>query len=364
MGEQRDARLDATQDAGDVVAFLPQERTLGSRRSRSVGPCHETAAVKRRQFIAALAAWSVTARAQPRRRVVGMLDTSARPLNPNFDALVEGLRKHGHVEGENLAFAYRSADGRNDRFPTLAGELVDLGVDVIVTRGTPAALAARAATTATPIPVVMAAAGDPETIARNPAKPALNLTGFGAYARGIEAKRVALMRDLLPRIERVAGLMNLSNPSRQAEWREVEAALTASGIAAQVLDARSAADIAPAFEAATRLSADGLVVGSDTVMQANQTQVVALAARHRLPAIYTFRDFVEAGGLISYGVSLPDLYRRAADYVDRILAGAKPDELPIAQPTGFELAISLPAAAAIGMTVPPALLARADAVIR
>jgi putative tryptophan/tyrosine transport system substrate-binding protein len=158
--------------------------------------------------------------------------------------------------------------------------------------------------------------------------------------------------------------MNLSNPSRQAEWREVEAALRASGIAAQVLDARSAGDIAPAFEAASRGRADGLVVGSDTVMQANQTQVVALAARHRLPAIYTFRDFVDAGGLMSYGVSLPDLYRRAADYVDRILAGAKPEELPIAQPTGFELVINLPAAAAIGVAVPAGLLARADAIIR
>jgi putative tryptophan/tyrosine transport system substrate-binding protein len=326
--------------------------------------------MKRRHFIAALAAWSVSARGEPRRRLVGMLDTSARPLNPNFEALVEGLRRHGHVEGENLAFAYRSADGHNDRFPALAQELVDLGVDVIVTRGTPAALAARAATAtkagtaATPIAVVMAAAGDPETIARNPARPALNLTGFGAYARGIEAKRVALLGDLLPRAERVAGLMNLSNPSRQAEWREVETALRASGIAAQVLDARGAADIAPAFEAATSWRADGLVVGSDTVMQANQTQVVALAARHRLPAIYTFRDFVDAGGLMSYGVSLPDLYRRAADYVDRILAGARPDELPIAQPTGFELSINLAAAAAIGVTVPAGLLARADAIIR
>jgi putative tryptophan/tyrosine transport system substrate-binding protein len=320
--------------------------------------------MKRRHFIAALAAWSVTARAQPRRHVVGMLDTSARPLNLNFGALVEGLARRGHVEGEDLAFAYRSADGRNDRFPALARELVDLGVDVIVTRGTPAALAARAASATVPIPVVMAAAGDPETIARNPAKPALNMTGFGAYARGIEAKRVALLRDLLPRIERVAGLMNLSNPSRQAEWREVEAALRAAGLMAQVLDARSADDIAPAFDAATRFAAEGLVVGSDTVMQANQAQVVALAARHRLPAIYTFRDFVDAGGLMSYGVSLPDLYRRAAAYVDRILAGAKPDELPIAPPTGFELAINLPAAAALGVAVPAGLLARTDALIR
>jgi putative tryptophan/tyrosine transport system substrate-binding protein len=320
--------------------------------------------LKRRHFIAAFAAWSISARAQPRQHTVGMLDTSARPLNSNFDALVEGLRRHGHVEGENLAFAYRSADGHNERFPALAKALVDLGVDVIVTRGTPAALAAKAATATNPIPVVMAAAGNPETIARNPSKPALNLTGFGAYAKGIEAKRVALLHDLVPKAERIAGLMNLSNPSRQAEWREVEAALTAAGIAAQVLDARSAADIAPAFEAATRLRADGLVVGSDTVMQANQAEVVALATRHRLPAVYTFRDFVDAGGLMSYGVSLPDLYRRAADYVDRILAGAKPDELPIAQPTGFELAINLAAAAAIGVTVPPGLLARADAVIR
>jgi putative tryptophan/tyrosine transport system substrate-binding protein len=348
-----------TPSLADAVTFLRHEGTLGSRHLGQAG-----IVMKRRQFIAAFAAWSVSAHAQPRRRVVGMLDTSARPVNPNFGALVEGLRKHGRVEGEDLAFAYRSADGRNERFPALARELVDLGVDVIVTRGTPAALAARAATATVPIPVVMAAAGDPEAIARNAAKPALNLTGFGAYGRGIEAKRVALLRELLPKARRVAGLMNLSNPSRQAEWRAVEAALTASGIAPQVLDAREAADIAPAFEAATRSAADGLVIGSDTVMQANQAQVVALAAHHRLPAIYTFRDFVDAGGLMSYGVSLPDLYRRAADYVDRILAGTKPDELPIAQPTGFELAINLTAAAAIGLTMPPGLLDRVDAVIR
>jgi putative tryptophan/tyrosine transport system substrate-binding protein len=346
------------------MALPPADFPFAERRTTLASSEVAPASMKRRHFIAALAAWSVTARAQPRPRLVGMLDTSARPLNPNFAALVEGLRRHGHVEGENLAFAYRSADGRNDRFPALARELVDLGVDVIVTRGTPAALAAKAATASVPIPVVMAAAGDPETIARNPAKPALNLTGFGAYARGIEGKRVALLRDLLPKAGRVAGLMNLSNPSRQAEWREVEAALGAAGLAAQVLDARSTDDIAPAFEAATQWRADGLVVGSDTVMQANQAQVVALAARHKLPAIYTFRDFVDAGGLMSYGVSLPDLYRRAADYVDRILAGTKPEELPIAQPTGFELAINLPGAAAIGITVPAGLLGRADAVIR
>ncbi len=320
--------------------------------------------MRRREFIAGLAAaaWSTSACAQPaaRRYRIGVLDTSARQVNANFGVLQKGLLERGYVEGQNATFEYRSADGHNENFPALARELVGLDVDVIVTRGTPAALAARAASTT--VPVVMAAAGDPLAIARSAARPAGNMTGFGAYARGIEGKRVEILNAVLPKVQRVAGLMNLSNPSRQAEWGQVEASARSHGIETQVLDVRAVADIGPSFDFASRWHADALVVGSDTLMQSNQSVVVGLAAKHRLPAIYTFRDFVEAGGLMSYGVSLPDLYRRAAGYVDRILKGARPNELPIEQPTGFETVINLKTAKALGITVPTAILSGAEVI--
>jgi putative ABC transport system substrate-binding protein len=190
------------------------------------------------------------------------------------------------------------------------------------------------------------------------------MTGFGANARGIEGKRGAILKDMLPKVERVAALMNLSNPSRRSEWNEIDASASALGIATQVLDTRTTADIERSFDAASRWPADALVVGSDTVMQTNQARVVELAAAHRVPAMYTFRDFIDAGGLVSYGVSLPDLYRRAAAYVDRILKGARPDELPVGQPTGFELVINLKAAKALGVVIPDTVLSRADELIR
>jgi putative tryptophan/tyrosine transport system substrate-binding protein len=321
--------------------------------------------MKRREFIAGLVgalAWSPAARAQSTARPfrIGLLDTSARPANANFTAFRQALLALGYVEGQNLSVEYRSADGRNETFPALAADLARLDVDVIVTRGTPAALAAKAATAS--IPVVMAAAGDPLGIARG-ASPTVNMTGFGANVAGAEAKRVEALKDMLPNIARVAALMNLSNPSRQAEWRAVEAGARALGIEAQVLDIRTVADIEQSFDTAARQHTDALVVGSDTIVQSNQTLVVRLAATHRLPAIYTFRDFVEAGGLLSYGVSLPDLYRRAAGYVDKILKGAKPLELPIAQPTGSELVLNITAAKALGLALPETFRARADAVI-
>jgi putative ABC transport system substrate-binding protein len=322
--------------------------------------------MNRRKFIAGLTGatlWSPAGMAQvaTTRYRIGMLDTSPRPVNINFGKLQQELAQRELVEGRNLTIAYRSADGGNDMFAALARELVALNVDVIVTRGTPAALAARAATTT--IPVVMAAAGDPLGIARNRDRPALNMTGFGASISGAEGKRIEALKQMLPRLERVAALMNLSNPSRRAEWGEIETAARSMGIAAQVLDIRALADIERAFETATRSHADAIVIGSDTLMQTNQSLVVNLAAAHRLPAMYTFRDFVDNGGLVSYGVSLPDLYRRAGGYVDRILKGAKPADLPIAQPTKFDLVINAKAAKAIGLTIPGAFLARADEIV-
>jgi putative ABC transport system substrate-binding protein len=210
----------------------------------------------------------------------------------------------------------------------------------------------------------MAAAGDPQAIIRSSVPPAANLTGFGAFAPGAERKRVEILKNMLAKVERVAGLMNLSNPSRRAEWNEIEASARALGLETQVLDARTVADIERSFESATRWRADALVVGSDTLVQTNQSLVIRLAAMHRLPSIYTFRDFVDAGGLVSYGVSLPDLYRRAAAYVDKILKGARPDELPVEAPTKFETIINLKTAKALGLALPNTLLSNADEVIQ
>jgi putative ABC transport system substrate-binding protein len=323
--------------------------------------------MRRRDFIAGLGSiggWSSWAHAQSSSRSyrVGMLDTSSRQLNANFSELHQRLRELGYIEGQNLIFEYRSPDGRNESFAELARELVRLNVDVIVTRGTPAALAAKAASTT--VPIVMAAAGDPRAIIGSAVPPATNLTGFGASAPGAERKRVEILKNMLPKIERVAALMNLSNPSRRAEWNEIEASTRSMGIEAQVLDTRTVADIERSFDAATRGHVDALVVGSDTVVQTNQSVVVKLAALHRLPSIYTFRDFVDAGGLVSYGVSLPDLYRRAAAYVDKILKGARPNELPVEAPTKFETIINLKTAKVLGLTLANTLLVEADEVIQ
>jgi putative tryptophan/tyrosine transport system substrate-binding protein len=318
--------------------------------------------MRRREFIVGLAtaaAWPLAARAQStaRRYRIGVLDTSARPLNANFKVFQQALLAHGYVEGQNLTFEYRSAEGRNESFPALAAEVARLDVDLIVTRGTPAALAAKAATAT--IPVVMAAVGDPFAIVRGTS----NLTGFGAILQGAERRRVEALKDMLPKVARIAALMNLSNPSRASEWRDIEAGARSLGIDPQVLDARTVTDIERSFDAAASQHADAVVVGSDTIMQANQKLVVELAAAHRLPAIYTFRDYVDAGGLVSYGVSLPDLYRRAAASVDKILKGARPLELPVEQATGSELVVNVGAAKALGLTLPANFLARADAVI-
>jgi putative ABC transport system substrate-binding protein len=318
--------------------------------------------MKRREFIAALAsaaAWPQAARAQPasRRYRIGVLDTSARQLNGNFKVLQQALLALGYVEGGNLSFEYRSADGRNETFPALAGELARLDVDVIVTRGTPAALAAKAATAT--IPVVMAAVGEPSAIVRGTS----NLTGFGAILQGAERRRLEALKEMLPKVVHIAALMNLSNPSRAAEWSEIAAGARALGIESQVLDTRTVADIEQSFDAAARQHLDAVVVGSDTIMQANQQRIIALAAAHRLPAIYTFRDYVDAGGLVSYGVSLPDLFRRAAISVDKILKGARPLDLPVEQATGSELVVNVGAAKALGLALPATFLSRADGVI-
>ena len=329
--------------------------------------------MRRRELIVGLGilALSGSARAQSAKlHRIGVLDTSARPLNANFGAFLAALRELGRVEGEDFTVEYRSADSHNERFADLAAELVRRDVDLIVTRGTPAALAAKSATTksattkaaTTGIPVIMAAVGDPQAIVES-ARPAANVTGFGANLPGTERRRVELLKMMLPRLARIGALMNLSNPSRQAEWESIAAAARALEVAPLVLDTRASPDIARAFDAASLAQTDAVVVGSDTVMQTNQGLLVELAAAHRMPAIYTFRDFVEAGGLMSYGVSLPDLYRRAAGYADKILKGATPRDLPVEPPTKAELVVNRATAKALGLDLPEGFRTLADEVI-
>lgn len=321
--------------------------------------------MKRREAIvllggAVIAPLPLSAQSSSRVWRVGVLETTPMDLNaPNINAFRQSLQDLGYVEGQNLIIAYRSAEGRGERFTELTTEL--LNVDVIVTRGTPAVLAAKKATTTTPI--VMAAVGEPLMVVASLAHPGGNITGLSGYSTDLEAKRAQLIKELVPDAVRIAGLYNMSNPVVPPQWNQLQTAAQKLGIEPQLLDVRRPEDIAPAFDAASGQHAGALMVGVDALTQENRTLIAELAADHRLPAIYVSKEYVDAGGLIAYGPGYPDLYRRAAIYVDKILRGASPSDLPIEQPTKFELIINLKAAKALGLTIPPTLLAKADAVI-
>jgi len=327
------------------------------------------AKLKRREFITLIgsaAAWPIAARAQQAGKVhrIGVLETISTTLNvANFYALREGLRQLGYAEGQNLVIEYRSADGRDDRFPGLARELLALKVDVIVTRGTPAAKAVKNATST--VPVVMMASGDPVGVGlvTSLARPGGNITGLSAIVGELSPKRLELIREIVPGLARIAVLANTSNDAVRRDWARIETAARSLGVQSQLLDLRESDALGPTFDDASARRADALVVVIDAITQANQQRIVDLAMKHRLPAIYSSREFVDAGGLISYGVSYPDLYRRAATYVDKILKGTKPADLPVVQPTKFELVINLKTTKALGIEVPPSLLALADGVI-
>jgi putative ABC transport system substrate-binding protein len=324
--------------------------------------------MKRRTFIAlaaGAAALPLTARAQTGKVWrVGMLDTTPATLNrENLDAFRAGMRALGYVEGQNLTIEYRSADGHLDRLPALAAELVKHKSDVIVTRGTPPALAAKRA--AGLIPIVMAAIGEPvETgMVESLSRPGGNVTGLSAFTTQLTAKRIELLKELLPTIKRLGTLDNITNLSVPAQWDETKLAAQALGMEALMFDVRKPEDIAPSIEAAIAKKVDALAVGNDSVVIASRAQIVDLVAKHRLPTIYASREYVDSGGLISYAAHYPDLYRRAAAYVDKIFKGAKPADLPVEQPTKLEIAINLRTAKALGLTVPLSLLGRADEII-
>jgi putative ABC transport system substrate-binding protein len=269
-----------------------------------------------------------------------MLERTPMAINAaNLDGLRQGLRELGYVEGKNFVIEYRSADGRDERIQSLATELVRLKVDLLLTRGTPAARAAKNATGM--IPVVMMGLADPvgQGVVASLARPGGNVTGLTSLVNETYAKRVGLLKELVPGAARLAALFNMSNPSIPSAWKEVETAARSLAMQPLLLDVRKPEDLGPAFEGAIRQRADALVVGVDTLTQANQRIIVDLAAKHRLPAIYASTEF--AGGLIVYGVSYPDQYRRAASFADKIFKGAKPADLPVEQPTKFELVINI-----------------------
>ncbi len=325
--------------------------------------------MERRAFLAgsvSLLAAPRAAEAQPAGKVyrVGMLETIGASLNAaNLRAFRQELKALGYVEGQNLAIEYRSAEGKAERFPELAAELVRRQVDLIITRGTPAAIAAKK-TTAT-IPIVMAASGDPigTGLVSHLARPGGNVTGLSSVITELAGKRLELLREAFPAFSRVGLLWNPTNPTARNDWREADAAARALGVIPSSLEVRKSEDFGPAFEAARKQRVDVIVVILDGLIQNHQRQIVDLARRHRLPDVYASREFPEAGGLMSYGVSYPDLYRRAAIYVDKILKGAKPADLPVEQPTKFELVVNLKTAKALGLAIPQSLLVRADQII-
>ena len=296
---------------------------------------------------------------------IGMLETRSAVLNAaNIDAFRRGLRELGYQEGQNLELVYRSSDGRDERFPDLASQLVRLNVEVIVTRGTPAALAAKRATQI--IPVVMAASGDPvgTGLVSSLGHPGGNVTGLSYLNVEIYAKRVQLLRELLPRLTRLAGLFNMGNPVLPLQWKQVEGAARSLGIQPQLFDVRRPEDLPRAFDAAAKERAEALIVALDGVTQGNLRLIAELAAKQRLPSIYAAREYVNFGGLITYGPSDLYSYQRAATFVDKILKGAKPADLPVEQPTKFELVINLKTAKALGLSIPQSLLVRADEIIQ
>ncbi len=293
---------------------------------------------------------------------IGMLETIPMASNSaNFGAFRQGLADLGYVEGRNYVIEYRSSDGRNERFADLAAELVRLKVDLIVSRGTPATQACQKATKT--IPIVTTATAAPLFFAASLARPGGNITGLTALNTELQGKRLQLLREVLPGLTRVAALSN-PNASSPAGLKEFEDLARTVGVQMAVFEVRKREDYAPAFDDAIRWRAGALAVGQGGLNQVLSNLIVELAARHRLPAMYQSREFVVVGGLISFGVSYADLYHRAASFADRIFKGAKPGDLPMEQPTKFDLAVNLIAAKALGITIPQSVLLRADEVIQ
>jgi putative ABC transport system substrate-binding protein len=323
--------------------------------------------VRRREFITLLggaAAWPMASGAQqPAMPVIGFLrDTSLAEAADRVTAFRQGLKEGGFVEGQNVAIEYRFAENNRDRLPALAAELIRRPVVVIV-GNTPSALAAKAVTTT--VPIVVTTGSDPvkDGLVASFNRPGGNVTGVSFLATMIGSKRLDLLRQLVPAATTIAYLVNPNSPNTEADRREVQAAAQAIGQQLLVLDVSSERDIETAFATLVQRGAGALQAGVGAFLNSHRERIVALAARHAIPAIYNLREFVAAGGLMSYGTSIMDGYRQAGIYAARILKGEKPADLPVMQPTKFEFVISLKTAKALGLEVPDRLLALADEVM-
>ncbi|HXG81412.1 MAG TPA: ABC transporter substrate-binding protein [Sphingomicrobium sp.] len=304
------------------------------------------------------------ARAQPAKLpTIGFLGSLSQSAQSTWTAaFVQRMREHGWIEGRTIAIEYRWADGRSERLAEFAAEFVRLKVDVIVTAGTAAVIAAKQATTV--IPIVFGTAGDPVAtgLVASLARPGGNVTGLSNQSADLPGKRLDLLREVVPGLRRLAIMANVGSLIGRLEMSEVRAAARTLGLAVTNLEIRRAEDIAPAFEA-LKGGADALYVVTDPLAGTNRIQINTLALGARLPTMHGLPDYVKAGGLMSYGANIPDLFRRAGDYVDKILRGARPADLPIEQPIKFGLVVNLKTAKALGLTISPALLDRAEEVI-
>jgi putative ABC transport system substrate-binding protein len=326
--------------------------------------------MRRRDFIKAIAglgaAWPIAARAQQPAKLPRLcfLTFDPGPLqSTRFGAFFDGLRDLGYVQGQTITIDYLTADGQAERYPALAAQCVRLGADVIVTTTTPATQAAKHATHA--IPIVMIGLGDPvgTGLVNSLARPGGNVTGLSQMTPSVAVKRLELLRELAPQVTRVLVLSHLSDPIAAPQVKALEETARSLGIKLQIRDIRAAGDLAVAFDAGVQERAEGVMATGESIFVVNRARLLELAARHRLPGVYHHKAIAEAGGLMAYQPVITVMHRRAATYVDKLLKGAKPADLPIEQPTNFELVLNLKTAKALGLTVPPTLLARVDEVI-
>jgi putative tryptophan/tyrosine transport system substrate-binding protein len=323
--------------------------------------------MRRREFFTLLGvgavAWPLAGGAQQPSKLYRLGYLAPARIPTLIEALQTGLHELGYVEGSNLKIEYRFGGHELQTLGKLAAELVALGPDVIITVATPPAIAAKRATTT--IPIVMATAGDPlrAGIVASLARPGNNITGVTLYASELSGKRVEVLKEVVPGIDRLAILGNATNPMSQYSWEDTQPAARRLGIEPQLFTVRGPDELAGAFAAMQRTGASAVVILTDAMFNAWRRQIIALAAERGLPAMWEAREYVEDGGLISYGPNIPEMTRRSAALVDKVLKGAKPAELPIEQPTKFELVINLKTAKALGLVIPPSLLTRADEVI-